>query len=243
MVSTLLLKKISAASGLYFGVFLIMHLVSHYSAIFGIDYAMKNMTLFRRIYQNPAFEIGLFIALVVHMISNTMIYMHRQKIERRASKFKKNDDASTTTKIEPPGTFELKGHRYTGYFLSIAVIGHVSATRIVPFFILKDPSQFDYTFATYAQKAIFGPIFSVYLILLGMAGGWHLIYGTRSAIVTLLYGSSVTGKPFPFALKPLAALNHILIINAVLAICGVYYAVDTETKADLYDVVYSYVPF
>jgi hypothetical protein len=241
MVSSLLLKKISAASGLYFGVFLTMHLFSHYSTIFGMDKAMANVLFFRKLYQNPVFEIGLLASLVAHMISNAMVYRYRQKIERRSSVLKKNEDSKT--KLEPPGSLELKGHRYTGYFLSLAIIGHVSATRIVPLFILSDPSQFDYSFATYAQRAIFGPIFGLYLIMLGMAGGWHLLYGTRSAVTTLFFGSSVTGKPFPLVLKPVAAVNHILIINAVLAITGVYYAVDTETKEDLYKIVYAYVPF
>jgi hypothetical protein len=240
MVSSLVLKKISAASGLYFGVFLVMHLFSHYSTIFGMDKAMKNVMFFRKLYQNPFFEIGLFVSLVAHMMSNALVYQHRQNIERRSSAVKKND--GSIAKIEPPGSLELKGHRYTGYFLSLAIIGHASATRIVPYFILDDPSQFDYSFATYAQRAIFGPIFGLYLILLGMAGGWHLIYGTRSAITTLFLGSSVTGKPFPLALKPVAVVNHLLIVNAVLAITGVYYAVDTETKEDLYKIVYSYVP-
>jgi hypothetical protein len=75
-----------------------------------------------------------------------------------------------------------------------------------------------------------------------MAGGWHLLYGTRSAIVTLFYGSSVIGKEFPLYLKPFAVVNHILIINAAIALGGVYFVIDIETKKELYDIVYSYVP-
>jgi hypothetical protein len=241
MVSSQLLKKVSAASGLYFGVFLVMHLFSHYSTIFGMGNAMSFIFLFRKIYQNPMFEIGLFVSLVAHMISNTMIYLQRQKMERKANVVKKDDDSKA--KVDPPGSLELKGHRYTGYFLSFAVLGHVAATRIAPAFTLDDPSQYDYSFLTYAQKVLHSPLFGVYLMLFGMAGGWHLIYGTRSAITTLFLGSSVTGKPFPFALKPVAALNHLLIINAILVVCfGAYYAVDLETKEDLYKRVYSVFP-
>jgi hypothetical protein len=127
--------------------------------------------------------------------------------------------------------------------LSFAVIGHVAATRIAPVFTLDDPSQYDYSFITYAQKVLLGPLFGLYLMLFGIAGGWHLIYGTRSAITTLFLGSSVTGKPFPLALKPVAALSHILIINAILVVCfGMFYAVDLETKEDLYKRVYSVFP-
>ena len=241
MVSTGSLKKISAVSGLYFGMFLVLHLISHYSLYFGMERAMKNMVLFRRIYQNPVFELGLVVALIAHYVSNGLIYQHRKKIETKSAK--KNDDARTSQAASSiKGELELKAHRYTGYFLSLAVLGHVSATRVAPFFVLSDPSQFDYSFATYAQKKIFGPIFGVYLSLLGMAGGWHLLYGTRSAIVTLFYGSSVTGKPFPVYLKPLAGINHVLIINAAVALGGVYFVIDIETKKELYDIVYSYVP-
>lgn len=242
MVSTRSLKRISAASGLYFGVFLIMHLASHYSLYFGMERAMKNMVLFRKVYQNPIFELGLIVALIAHYVSNTMIYLHRKKIEEKSAKLKKNDGTATIPTSSIKGELELKAHRYTGYFLSLAVLGHVSATRVAPYFVLSDPSQFDYSFATYAQKKIFGPIFGVYLTLLGMAGGWHLLYGTRSAIVTLFYGSSVVGKEFPIYLKPLAGINHLLIINAAITLGGVYFAIDIETKKELYDIVYSYVP-
>ena len=239
MVSSQLLKQISAASGLYFGVFLIMHMISHYSAIVGMEQAIATSNFFRKLYHNPIFEIGLLASLVAHMVSNTMLYLHRQKIEGRANAIKKNEDSNA--KVELPGSLELKGHRYTGYFLSLATIGHVAATRIIPLFTLDDPSQYNHTFISYG-RTLHGPLFGVYMILFGMAGGWHLIYGTRSAIATLFYGSSVIGKPFPFVLKPVAALSHILIINAVLAICfGVYYAIDLETKVDLYERVYAVI--
>jgi hypothetical protein len=133
MVSMGLLKKLSAASGLYFGVFLVLHLVSHYSLLFGLERAMKNMTLFRKVYQNPIFELGLIVALMVHYASNTMIYMHRTKIEAKSTKLKKNDDLAAKPTPSIKGEWELKGHRYSGYFLSLAVLGHVSATRIAPF--------------------------------------------------------------------------------------------------------------
>jgi succinate dehydrogenase/fumarate reductase cytochrome b subunit len=227
MVSTASLKKISAVSGLGFAVFLVMHFLSHYSLILGVDTANDNLRLFRKIYQHPVFEVALLVALMAHMASNTMIYIKRQKID--ASSKKEGGK-------EPAGTMELKGHRYTGYFLSMSIFGHVAATRLAPLFFLDDPSQYDYTFITHANN-LFGSLFGVYLALLGIAGGWHLIYGTRSAIATLR-GSSVAGKPFPFALKPVAALSHLLIINAVLAASGFYYVVDTETKAELYNKVY-----
>jgi hypothetical protein len=229
MVSTASLKKISAVAGLCFAVFLAMHFLSHYSLILGVERANQNLRFFRKIYQHPVFEIALLVALMAHMASNTMIYIKRQKIDAVSKK---------EGGKEPAGTMELKGHRYAGYFLSMSIFGHVAFTRLAPLFLLDDPSQYDYyTFITHANSH-FGSVFFIYLALMGIAGGWHLIYGTRSAIATLR-GSSVAGKPFPFALKPVAALCHLLIINAVLAASGFYFVVDTETKADVYNKVYS----
>jgi hypothetical protein len=228
MVSSATLKKVSAASGLVFGVFLMMHLFSHYSLILGMERANNNLRLFRKIYQHPAFEVTLLIALMAHMASNTMLYMQRQKINAASKK-----DGGK----EPAGTLELQYHRYAGYFLSLSIFGHVLATRLAPLYLLDDPSQYDYTFVTHATYLFGKSFFGGYLILMGIAGGWHLIYGTRSAIATLS-GSSVVGKPFPFALKPVAAISHLLIINSILAVTGFYFVIDTETKADLYAKVY-----
>lgn len=229
MVSTATLKKGSAASGLVFGVFLTMHLLSSYSLTFGMETANNNLRLFRKIYQNPVFEVTLLLALLTHIASNTTLYIRRQKIDSASKK---------EGGKEPAGTLELKAHRYAGNFLFVAVFGHVAFTRLAPLFLLDDPSQYDYTFITHASN-LFGKLFfGGYLVLFGMAGGWHLIYGTRSAIATLS-GSSIVGKPFPFALKPVAAINHLLIINAILAVTGFYCVIDTTTKADLYEKIYS----
>ncbi len=54
------------------------------------------------------------------------------------------------------------------------------------------------------------------IVVFGMAGGWHLLYGTRSVINTVFYDKSVTGMAFPVCLKPFAGMNHLLIINAAL---------------------------
>ena len=107
--------------------------------------------------------------------------------------------------------------------------------------VLPDPSQYDHTFFTFAQQKVYGPLFGIYNVLFGMAGGWHLLYGTRSAIHTLFYDKSVTGTAFPIYLKPFAAMNHLLIINAALTLGGAYYAIDLDTKKELYHTLFSYM--
>lgn len=214
-------KKLQATSGLIFGVFLTMHLFSHFALIVGWETAQTNlMQTWRPIYQHPIFEITLLLATALHMVSNTVIIMKRGKLE---AKKKVNG--------------ELLGHRYSGYFLAFSIFGHVGATRLAPLFLLDDPSQYDYSFVAKANQLFPSSIFAVYLILFGMAGGWHLVYGTRSALATLS-GTSVMGKPLPMALKFVANLSHLLVINAVLALMGYYYLVDTTTKAALHDQIF-----
>jgi succinate dehydrogenase/fumarate reductase cytochrome b subunit len=230
MVSVASLKKVSAASGLFFGAFLVLHLISHYTLLFGIDAANDTLRLFRKVYQNPVFEVALLVALLAHMASNTLIYLKRRNADAAAFSSKKDGNPPA------PVSLELRGHRLAGYFLAASIFGHVAVTRLAPLWLLEDPSQYDYGFIAHASN-LFGAFFAAYVALLGMAGGWHLIYGTRSALATLK-GTSVTGTPFPFALKPVAAISHVLVVNAVLALAGFYSAIDTETKADLHAKVY-----
>ena len=186
---------------------------------------MENLQTLRKIYQHPVFEAGLLIAILIHMVSNTVIIMNRGK---SAGHTKKDGNGQ-----KPAGTTELQLHRYVGYFLSVSIVGHVGATRLAPMFILEDPSDYDYSFVAKVAEII--PIFFAgYLGVLGICGGYHLIYGTRSALATLS-GSSVIGKPFPGALKVVGVLNLLFVTSAVMALSGFYYVVDTSSKAELHD--------
>ena len=161
------------------------------------------MTLFRKVYQHPIFDFGLIVALMAHYTSSTIMYIRRSKTATSGSSKKDDDDPNTKPSnsdhslSQHHGAMELKTHRYTGYFLSFAVLTHVIVTRMLPMLSLPDPKLYDYTFSTYAQQKLYGPVFGIYNALFGMAGGWHLIYGTRSAIHTLFYDKSVAGTAFP----------------------------------------------
>lgn len=104
------------------------------------------------------------------------------------------------------------------------MVGHIGATRVLPMILLDDPLVFDYTYLTKVIRFFPNYSFAVYLFLLGATGGWHLIYGTRSAIATLS-GSSVTGKPFPMILKALAIFSHVGILLAVLSLSGCFFVI------------------
>jgi hypothetical protein len=141
------------------------------------------------------------------------------------NKQKNTNQASTTNTT----SYELYAHRMAGYCLSIFVVAHVLAVRVTPLLYFDNPKDFDYSFAAAAIAFFpFHSLFTVYYILLGMAGGWHGIYGVRAALATTLrrggggQQSVVTGTTttttFPLSLKVLALVSHLFIIGAVLAL-------------------------
>ncbi|KAG7371953.1 hypothetical protein IV203_018095 [Nitzschia inconspicua] len=194
-------KKIQAASGLFMTIFVTIHLVSHFFLNSSYERADSIMMTLRRVYQNPFFEVLFYVAMISHFYANYHTFQSRSKIAKLHHK-NKNDDRNNIhsknkhTQTTDHGEYELKGHRIAGYTLSLLVVAHVIAS-----------------------------LFKLYYIVLGMAGGWHLIYGVRSAMATLR-GRSVQGTTFPMPLKLLASISHKLLISAVLALGK--YATTTE---------------
>lgn len=238
MPSIVTWKKLNAASGLAFGSFMVLHLSCHASLNLGWERAEKNLHRARIIYQNPAFEILLLVALMVHMVSNVVLYTNRRKIHKAVA-FSSSTSSSKKEAgaKEPEGTLELKAHRAAGIILSLSIFGHVAATRIAPLLILDDPSEYDYSFVTQANRKFPWNSFSVYLMIFSVAGVWHVIYGTRSAFA-ILSGGSVHGTRFPMTLKFLSSACQMIMISAVAASTGYYYVIDTETKAALHEKLY-----
>lgn len=219
------LKEMQARSGLHFAIFLILHFICHYSLSLGWDVANSNLLLFRKLYHHRLFESLMTLSVIGHIYSNVALYFKRQAD-------KKEGESEPTA-----GSMERKGHRIAGYILAFGIVGHVAATRFGPMHFMDDPSEYDYSFVAKANELLPSNILLVFLAIFGMAGGWHMIYGIRSALATFK-GDSVVGKPFPIALKVLALASHVGIVSAVIALGGHYYPVDTASKADLHDKLY-----
>ena len=142
-------------------------MVNHFALFLpGFATAKKIQWNLRLIYQNLYIEILLMLSLVIHMGTNIALYRKRQRLA--SSK----EDGKVVK-----GSSELKAHRMAGYFLALTIAGHVGAVRVVPLFYLDDPSEFDYSFVAATMERIPGHVFSIYLAFLGMAGGWHLLFG------------------------------------------------------------------
>lgn len=241
MVSLNTWRKLQAASGLVFAVFQSIHFLSHFSTLRGWDSGLAALTRARTIYHIPLFEVILFAALGLHLVSNGAVYFKRAALEKHGPS-KKDDDHGTkggtaTTAGSPPGSLELKAHRYAGYILSAFIFGHVFATRGVALFILDKPHDYDYSVLTAVSDDI-PYAFTLYLIIFGMAGNWHLVYGVRSALSTLT-GHSVHFTPFPIPLKVVALTLHVLLIGSVLVVSGYWYAIDRTKGAEIYQMMHS----
>lgn len=223
-------KKLNAASGLAFGVFLLMHFFCHASLSISWELAQANLLKARAIYRHPVFELALFAALAIHTVSNGVLYNARQRIE----------GAVHAKTHEQPGAVELKAHRTAGIILGVSIGSHVMATRVVPLLVMEDSSLYDYSFLAAANDRLPSNFFALFLLVFAMAGVWHGIYGARSAISTLT-GHSVHAKPFPTPLKFLSSLSHLALMSAAASLTGYYYVIDTETKAELHEHYFSTV--
>lgn len=227
MPSIAKLKEIQARSGLHFAFFLILHFICHYSLSLGLDVAHSNLLLFRKLYQHRLFESLLTLSVIGHMYANVALYL-----KRRQTADKKEGGSEPVA-----GSMELKAHRIAGYIMGFSIFGHVATTRFGPKHFMDDPSEYDYSFIAKANELLPSNIFLVFLAIFGMAGGWHMIYGIRSAVATFKR-ESIVGKPFPIALKVLALASHVGIISAVIALGGYYYPIDTESNAEIHDQLY-----
>ena len=69
--------------------------------------------------------------------------------------------------------------------LSVMILIHSFATCIMPLLHFEDLSTFDYSFEVIVISLVLYHLFLFNYMLLGMVGGWHLLYGTRAALVTV----------------------------------------------------------
>jgi len=153
--------RLQAASGLVFSVFLALHLSTTMAATGGEDAFNAFQGGARRFYQTAIFEIlAVGLPLVTHVVASiTRIVRRRRSGPRR----------------RPP--LRLRLHRYSGWFLLAAIGGHVAATRLAPLAYDVQVRFGDLNFTT----VFFGVGFSIYYILLGSCGTYHLVNGLTIA--------------------------------------------------------------
>ena len=203
--------RIQAASGLAFSLFLALHLANTMFAPGGEDSFNAFQGGARRFYQTVLFEVLLVAApLVTHMTASIVRIVRRRRRGRS----------------EQP-TLRTRLHRYSGWFLLTVILGHVTATRIVPLATDTQVRFGDLNFTT----VIYGVPFAIYYILLGVSGTYHLLNG-------LTVASRVFGVRWPseFARGPAfwvpAGALMALIAIGVASFAGWFFPVDPALWGD-----------
>lgn len=104
-------------SGIVLALFIGIHLFNHFTSIFGIQRHLELMDSLRKIYRHPFIEIVLLVAVVVQILSGLRLI--RRKGCRKAAFFDKL-------------------HLYSGLYLAVFLVIHVSAVLVGRFYLKLD---------------------------------------------------------------------------------------------------------
>ena len=155
-----MLKKIQAASGLLFAVFLIAHLINTWAALAGPGVYEGVQRILGFAYQSLLLEALILGAILTHVTTAIL----RWRRERRGKL-----------------PWRARLHRYSGIFLMLVIAGHVTAVRVLPAIYGIRPGFDGVAFSV----AFFPAFFYPYYLLLGTAGAYHVLNGTAVAAARL----------------------------------------------------------
>ncbi len=203
--------RIQAASGLTFSLFLVLHLATTMSASGGEETFNAFQAGARAFYQTALFEIIVVaIPLLTHLTASIVRIVRRRRAGRRGK-------PALRTRL----------HRYSGWFLLAAIGGHAGATRIIPLATETQVRFGDLNFTT----VFFGVAFSIYYMLLGICGTYHLANG-------LTIAANVFGVRPPKAIRagpgfwvPVGAALLAIVVG-VASFSGWIFEVGPETWGD-----------
>jgi succinate dehydrogenase/fumarate reductase cytochrome b subunit len=208
---------VQQASGVAFSTFLGLHLTNHLATHFGFMFADGVRRVFQVYYQNPVVEITcVFGAAAVHAVVGLIRWNDRRKLHTKL--LKERTDANEPPK-EIATPLELQVHRNTGRVLSIFYVGHVLATRVIPYFYKLDAGYF----GPYLTLVYYPQYFAPYYWLFTVAGVYHTIYGLSRA---LTYFKVFPGKNLLLKRRGfnwVMAGASIFALSVVLAVGGVYF--------------------
>jgi succinate dehydrogenase/fumarate reductase cytochrome b subunit len=194
------LRRLQAASGLLFSLFLTLHLLTTASASTGLGAYDATLATLRAIYRPVVIvEVALVaVPALVHIYCAARVILHRRRAKQPA-----------------PKAWHTRLHRWSGWFLLMAFFGHVFATRFAP--LLGDGAtatgRADFSFLAFSLLS-YPTFFRVYYLLLGAAGGLHLGLGAALA-AKLLWPARVKTK------RALAVGGAVAAMLALAAVVGV----------------------
>lgn len=167
------LARLQAGSGLVFSAFLVLHLATALGAIGGPTAYEGALGWARLYYRIPLLEV---VAVLGAALTHLAAGLVRARRRHRQS-------APRVVPLRP------RLHRYTGYYLALAFVGHVIATR-APSLVYGLEPDFAFLHLSLSTAPYF---FFPYYVLLAFSGGYHLVHGVLVAIDVL--GVKLPGAP------------------------------------------------
>ncbi|MFK7733156.1 MAG: hypothetical protein AB8B48_16170 [Pseudomonadales bacterium] len=151
------LKVAQIGSAIVFLPFLLIHLANAVLGFFGPDAYQWFQSAAQQIYQFPLIEMVFVLApLVIHMISGlTLMLINRGRKKHRS--------------------LGRRLHTWAGLFLALVVLGHVVATRGLPWAYDFHAGFAGVSFSLWWMPWYFYP----YYFLLFMAGSYHSLHGSK----------------------------------------------------------------
>lgn len=198
-----MIRKIQAASGALFAVFVAVHLLNTWLAAAGPGAYTAAQRVLSLVYQAPVVEWLILGTVLVH-VSCAVIRWRR---ERRGKL-----------------PWRARLHRYSGIFLMIVIGGHVTAVRLLPGWFGIRPGFDGVAFSLELLPAYFYP----YYWLLGVAAAYHALNGLALGAARLGASWRLPGT-WVYAG---AAGAGILTLVALLAFGGVLFDVGDPWQSD-----------
>lgn len=191
-----MLKKIQAASGMVFALFLAVHLLNTWMASVGAGAYDSVQQVLRQVYQFAPIEALILAALAVHIVVGI-----------------------TRIVTEPSRQLSLRArlHRYAGYFLMVFIGGHILAVRGSSWFYDVYPGFEGLAFSIDAVPGYFYP----YYFLLALAGLYHGLNGSGIAAARLGWRLRVSSV----VLQRVTAGGSLLTVLALLGFGGWFFEV------------------
>jgi succinate dehydrogenase/fumarate reductase cytochrome b subunit len=154
--------QVQALTGLAMAPFVAVHLLSTAAAVVGPRRYDAMMDALRAVYQHPALEAALLVAIALHIVAAV-----------RVRCFATATLAQTPISAAP--TVRQLAHRYGGWFMALITPLHVFSTRLAP------GSRHDFAGLAYTMQRV-PLLFRTYFTVFAFSGVAHLLIGMPAAL-------------------------------------------------------------
>ena len=198
-------RKCQAVTGIFFSIFLFLHLFNHTFVLLGEDNYNNVLIQVRKIYQNIFFEITLVSSILIHIFCALTLWIKRKK-----------------RKIKEPILTTL--FRWSGWFLMFILPIHFYYGRISPK-IYK--IEVDFAYSAYTLSILKKLFFPYYFFFTSFAI-IHLIVGFTKSLEILKF--KTINLKLSFLHYLFSFLMIVLMVFVLLAYGGFFYEIDKYSQ-------------